>query len=215
MHESDGRLPDLAGSCWSSWNGGRVSRPIEDEWLEGWDPTPGIVSVWAEGDGLVHVWRRVDGALVHETARFRPWMLVDSVDPLPQGLTHRELSGPGELRYLVRGDDMQALARLRGRTRHELVLAPEEQYLAASGRTYFKDLAFDQLRRMQIDLETTGLDPQRDRIFLIAIRDPDGQIELIEGDDEASLIHRLVALVRAADPDVIENHNLHGFDLPF
>ena len=32
---------------------------------------------------------------------------------------------------------------------------------------------------------------------------------------EADLIRRLVAIVKAADPDVIENHNLHGFDLPF
>ena len=46
-----------------------------------------------------------------------------------------------------------------------LVLPPEEQYLVASGRTYFRDLVFDDLRRMQIDLETTGLDPQHDRIL--------------------------------------------------
>ena len=26
-------------------------RPTEDEWLWGWDDTPGIVSVWAEADG--------------------------------------------------------------------------------------------------------------------------------------------------------------------
>ncbi|WP_420125619.1 DNA polymerase domain-containing protein, partial [Longimicrobium sp.] len=32
---------------------------------------------------------------------------------------------------------------------------------------------------------------------------------------EADLILRLAETVRAADPDVIENHNLHGFDLPF
>ena len=29
----------------------------EDEWLWGWDPTPGIVPVWAEGDGHAVVWR--------------------------------------------------------------------------------------------------------------------------------------------------------------
>src|SRR5262249_8195880 len=34
-------------------------------------------------------------------------------------------------------------------------------------------------------------------------------------DAEAALLRDLVALVRVADPDVIENHNLHGFDLPF
>ena len=31
----------------------------EDEWLWGWDPTPGIVSVWADADGRVTVWRRI------------------------------------------------------------------------------------------------------------------------------------------------------------
>jgi DNA polymerase elongation subunit (family B) len=32
---------------------------------------------------------------------------------------------------------------------------------------------------------------------------------------EAALIRELVSRVKAVDPDVIENHNLHGFDLPF
>lgn len=43
-----------------------------DEWLWGWDPTPYIVSVWAEEDGHASVWRRipVTGAVVHEEDRF-------------------------------------------------------------------------------------------------------------------------------------------------
>ncbi len=209
-----------------------MARAIEDEWLEGWDPTPGIVSVWAEGDGQVTVWRRCDGQLVREDARFRPWVLLAHLDDLGPGVTHRELGGTNALRYLVRGEDMPSLssAILRAASRRlgyavthlrdlgdgaALVLPAEEQYLVASGRTYFKDLPFDELRRMQIDLETTGLDPQRDRIFLIAVRDPEGRVELLEEADEAALIARLVAVVHAADPDVIENHNLHGFDLPF
>jgi DNA polymerase elongation subunit (family B) len=36
-----------------------------------------------------------------------------------------------------------------------------------------------------------------------------------DGAAEAGLIRRLVECVRTADPDVIENHNLFGFDLPF
>jgi DNA polymerase elongation subunit (family B) len=101
-----------------------------------------------------------------------------------------------------------------------LALSPEEQYLVSTGRTYFRDLSFDQLHRMQFDLETTGLDPEHDRIFMVAVRDQSGATELLEahadGDlAEAELIRRLIAKVKAADPDVIENHNLHGFDLPF
>ena len=202
----------------------------EDEWLWGWDETPGIVSVWAEGDGLVHIWRRIDGDLIREQARFRPWVLTKEIEGLSSNVTTRELQGLGELRFVVRGEDMRSLsaavlgaAAKRGRSvghlreleNDVLVLAPEEQYLDASGRTYFRGLGFDDVRRVQLDLETTGLDPQRDRIFLIAVRDHLGEVEILDDANEATLISSLVAKVRALDPDVIENHNLHGFDLAF
>jgi DNA polymerase I len=226
----------------------------EDEWLWGWDPTPGIVSVWAEPDGRAFVWRRVSGGreVVREDVRFRPWVLLASLEDLrhlggrlrpegdagaAQGVTYRELEGPGALRYLVSADDGRTLAGaiLRGASRRlgralgnvrelgagaVLSLAPEEQYLVASGRTYFRELGFDDLARAQIDLETTGLDPERDRIFLVALRDPRGETLVLEAagdgdDDEADLLRRVVRAVSEKDPDVIENHNLHGFDLPF
>jgi DNA polymerase elongation subunit (family B) len=193
----------------------------EDEWLWGWDPTPGIVSVWAEPSGRATVWRRVAGALVREDQRFRPWILVDRVDRFDRDrVAVRELDGDGELRFRVEADELEPLTRALRPDTARLVLPADEQYLVATGRTYFRGLAFDDLRRLQFDLETTGLDPDRDRVFLIALRDPDGRVRLLEADGdgdaaEASLIARLVAEVRAADPDVIENHNLHGFDLPF
>lgn len=225
---------------------------IEHEWLWGWDPTPGIVSVWAEQNGHALVWRRVieTGALVREEERFRPWVLLAHLDDLqhlgpqlaPDGdttarVTYRELEGDGALRYLVTADNGATLssAVLLGASRrlgrhvghlrelgaeNVLVLSPEEQYLVSSGRTYFRDLTFDQLHRMQFDLETTGLDARRDRIFMVAVRYPSGATELLEANGtgdaaEADLIRRLVAKVQATDPDVIENHNLFGFDLPF
>lgn len=224
----------------------------EGEWVWGWDPTPGIVSVWAELDGRAIVWRRIptSDALVREEARFRPWLVLDELSNLdhlggqlaPEGakdalITYRELDGPGSLRFLISADDGRTLisAILEGASRRfrrrvsnlrelgkerVIALPPEEQYLVATGRTYFRDLSFDQIHRMQFDLETTGLDPARDRIFMVAVRFPSGATELLEasfagGGGEAELIRRLVAKVQSADPDVIENHNLHGFDLPF
>jgi DNA polymerase I len=223
----------------------------QDEWLWGWDPTPGIVSVWAEADGRATVWRREPetGALVREEARFRPWLVLDRLDDLrhlgdrlgPAGsgaeFRWRELAGEGALRFHVTAADGRALAtavlhgasrRLDRRVGHlrelgaasVLALPPEEQYLVATGRTYFRGLPFDALRRLQFDLETTGLDARRDRIFMVAVRFPDGSTDVLEargeGDaGEADLIRRLAETVREADPDVIENHNLHGFDLPF
>jgi DNA polymerase elongation subunit (family B) len=185
------------------------------------------------------VWRRVDGALLVEPVRFRPWILLDRVDDVrdARGVRFRELDGDGALRFLVHAEHLDQITgavlpaasrRLGRRIGHlrdlgdaaVLALPPDEQYLVATGRTYFRGLGFDDLRRAQVDLETTGLDPATGRIFLIALRGPDGRAETLEADGdgdaaEAALIERLVARIRALDPDVIENHNLHGFDLPF
>jgi DNA polymerase, archaea type len=230
---------------------------IQDDWLWGWDPTPGIVSVWADLDGRATVWRRNPETreLIREDAVFRPWLLLPTLAdlehlgsrlrPEAEGSTlgrvsYTELEGPehdAALRFLVRAHDGHALGRavlhgarqrlgrpvshLRELGAHGVLsLAPEEQYLAATGRTYFKDLPFDAVRRLQFDLETTGLDPEFERVFLVALRDPEGLVETFEvesdGDNaEAELLMRLCARIREADPDVIENHNLHGFDVPF
>ncbi len=240
---------------------------VEDEWLWGWDPTPGIVSVWAERTGRAVVWRRAPGggALTREYDRFRPWLLLPALDDLthlgarllpdgspgaerPGNVAWRALAGEGHLRFQVSATDSRTLetavltgasARLQQRITGladlgadaPLSLPPKEQYLVATGRTHFRGLAFDDLHRLQFDLETTGLHPEKDRIFLIAVRDNRGfsaVLEVVErGPDggpeggpesaaaEADLMRRLVALIRQRDPDVIENHNLHGFDLPF
>jgi hypothetical protein len=86
-----------------------------DEQVWGWDPTPGIVSVWADPDGRAFVWRRLPGSggLVREDARFRPWALLASLDDLAhlrgalrpeapglRGFGWRELEGPGALRFM-------------------------------------------------------------------------------------------------------------------
>src|SRR5689334_13249143 len=231
----------------------------EDEWLWGWDASPGIVSVWAERTGRAVLWRRTSGggALTREEDRFRPWLLLPSLDDLahlgarllPEGaigtelpgvVAWRELSGAGQFRYLVSATDGRTLdtavmtgASVRmGRQvlrlaelgdEAALSLPPEEQYLVATGRTYFRGLAFDDLHRLQFDLETTGLSSARDAIFLVSVRDNRGLERVLDvsengrsgAEAEADLIRRLAALIREVDPDVIENHNLQGFDLPF
>ncbi|MDQ3810640.1 MAG: ribonuclease H-like domain-containing protein [Chloroflexota bacterium] len=157
--------------------------------------------------------------------------------PVVSGLTVVELEGASALddayRYLVLtdglaevettlvemankndGGDATSLADLRG-----LVLAwpPAEQFLMLSGRTYYKGLQFGDLRRLQFDLETTGLDSERDRIFMIGMRDSSGWSDCLDTStlSEPELIARFVAAVRARDPDVLENHNIFAFDLPF
>jgi DNA polymerase elongation subunit (family B) len=220
-----------------------------DEILFGWDPTPGIVSVWADQEGLALVWRRVGSLVQLERERFLPWILADGLDDLGHlgdGLAvarsrgaagalvrYRELEGEGAYRYLLSARSGRALGRaiLDGASRRlgrpvralrELAgyhrVGPVEQYLMQTGRAYFRGLRYDDLRRMQIDLETTSLDPRAGRIFMAAVRDTGGLGRTLEAPaaaDERRLIVELLDLVRERDPDVIENHNLFGFDLPF
>jgi DNA polymerase, archaea type len=89
-----------------------------DESLFGWDPTPGIVSVWADREGQAIVWRRIGEGVQWSRERFRPWLFATSLDDLAHrgptlvaaespdevapGITYRELDGrPGSYRYLL------------------------------------------------------------------------------------------------------------------
>jgi len=219
--------------------------------LFGWDPTPGIVSVWANREGRAVIWRREQGRILCTTETFRPWLFATALNDLGHigqslvsaiapGATnalvnYRELAGPdNSYRYLLSARDGRALERmlLTGASRrlnrsvttiNELSdeyyrVGPVEQYLMLTGKVYFRGMVYDDLHRLQFDLETTALDPHRGRIFMVAIRDNRGLATALEApqpEDEARLIHDLCALIRERDPDVIENHNLFGFDLSF
>lgn len=223
----------------------------EDEYLFGWDPTPGIVSIWANHHGQAITWRRIGQQVISTRERFRPWLFATSLqDIIQQGslltanfesnrdeatFTFQELYGPAEsYRYLISASNGRSLERaiLDGASSRlgrpinsikELVgeyyrVGAVEQFLMQSGKAYFRGLSYNDLHRLQFDLETTALDPHRGRIFMVAVRDTHGLATIIEAqtrEDEKRLIFKLCELIRERDPDVIENHNLFGFDLPF
>ena len=223
----------------------------QDEWLFGWDPLPGIVSVWANHRGTAILWRRENERILCTTEHFRPWLFATTLADLPQlasasqappapakdttMFSYRKLDGSASsYRYLLSARDGRELERalLTGASRrlgHQVNslndlqdtyyrVGPVEQYLMLTGRVYFRGLTYENIHRLQFDLETTALDPHRGRIFMVAIRDSLGFATTLEAAtpaDEAQLITTLCALIRQCDPDVIENHNLFGFDLPF
>jgi DNA polymerase elongation subunit (family B) len=218
-----------------------------DEWLFGWNPTPGIVSVWADREGRALVWQRQGERVTCRRQRFRPWLFAATLADLahlgpavqPEGtpraaVTYCELEGPpGRLRYLISASSGRALERAicqgasqrLGHTVTSLYdlddyyrVGPIEQFLMQTGQTYFQGLVYADLHRLQFDLETTALDPQRGRIFLIAVRDSWGFETVLEAPDpadEGRMIGELCRIITLRNPDVIENHNLFGFDLPF
>ncbi|WP_201380346.1 3'-5' exonuclease [Ktedonobacter sp. SOSP1-52] len=230
---------------------GDVPAQLHDEMLFGWDPTPGIVSVWATRAGNALVWQRQGGVVSCSNASFRPWLFARTLEDLPPLHAHppatlpwdrdqspissRLLEGSdGSYRYLLSARDGHLLERmlLAGASRRlgrqvtslgslwedYYRVGPVEQYLMQTGRAFFRGLAYDDLHRLQFDVETTSLDPSRGRIFLVAIRDNHGHECIVEAPtpkEEPALVTELCAVIRRLDPDVIENHNLFGFDLPF
>ncbi len=102
---------------------------------------------------------------------------------------------------------------------------PVQQHMLATGRTFFKNMNFGDLKRMQVDIETYTAgayefsNPTRegDRIIAIALAGQDGWHEVLSGTklDEKAMIQRFVEIVRERDPDVLEGHNLFKFDLPY
>lgn len=101
---------------------------------------------------------------------------------------------------------------------------PVQQFLVASGETHFKNLAFADLRRLQIDIETDCVEgfafsnSTRDPILAIAISDSTGWEECLIAENpegERAALERLTEIIQDRDPDVIEGHNLFKFDLPY
>lgn len=188
------------------------------EILFGHDDTHGIVAVEAAND-IVRLYSRVKGAITTHDREFRPWLLTTTRLSLPDA-EWTVLEGDG-YNHLASFCSRKAYDNARSVLRdnhaaHVAVNGAARQYLMASGQTLFKGLAFDDVVRMQLDIETATLSPDNAdaRVLLVAVSDNRGFEQIICG-DEADVLRQTVACVRERDPDVIEGHNIHGFDMPY
>ncbi len=191
--------------------------------LFGGDPTPRIIAVEACNGGI-RLYQREGERLVVREEPFQPWLLSAIRINLPH-VEWEVLEGDfGErpaLRYLARCAQREAFENLRQRLRDEhaetIVFGSlPRQYLMLSGKTLFKQMAFHELHRLQLDLETTTLTPNQPdaKILMIALTDNRGYEAILEG-EEPAILRQLVEQIRTLDPDVIEGHNLFGFDIPY
>jgi DNA polymerase elongation subunit (family B) len=199
--------------------------------LFGSDPTEGIVAVELGETGTVRVHRRgKTGATTVEVEPFHPFVWADA-DVADLGLENAEkLEGDLKYNWLITVDSWKELIDLRnglkGAGRSFFALSdPVQHYLTATGRTLFKGLALEKLKRLQ--LEVTALSGENDlaeaaesHLASIALSDNTGWEELIwvdpakAAESEHDAIKRLTNLIRERDPDVIEGHDLFRFDLP-
>jgi DNA polymerase elongation subunit (family B) len=202
-----------------------LSSVENDPVLFGADASKGIVAVEFVAPDLVQIYRREGKETVVEEAAYKPFAWA--TEPLLGDV--RELAGKNAFRFAVAFDGAAEFSKAKATYKRELFALNDlaHQYLLQSGRTLFKGMAFEDLRRMQVDIETfTGpdgamSDASRDPLLAIALSDSAGWEEILVVDDpndeaqERAVLEKFVALVRERDPDVIEGHNVFRFDLPY
>ena len=206
----------------------------ENTLLFGSDPTPRIVAIELGDTGTVKVYRREkDGSTITDIEPFHPFVWCDS-DVTDLNIDAEKLAGDLRYGWRVSVNNWKELIALRnglksaGRSFFALS-DPVQHYLTSTGRTLFKGLPFEELRRLQLEVlsfiggetEIPDASQSSDHIMSIALSDNRGWEEVIVVDpataeeSERAALKRLTAIIRERDPDVIEGHNLFRFDLPY
>ncbi len=212
----------------------------DDALLYGHDPAEQIVALHPTGPASMRLYRRRSmDEVVTEDVRVHPFFFLSDADLLRRFPRDRfqfqELAGPGFFKNVVafpdRGSYFEALRHIERVTELEktrpdeiyLPGSPEQQYLMQTGRTLFKGMAFEDLKRLQLDIEVyspAGF-PQatvpEHKIILVALSDSTGWSRLVgdPGMTEEEVLRETWDLVKERDPDVIEGHNITGFDFPY
>ena len=213
----------------------------ENEILFGSDPTEGIVAVEPAGESSMRLFLRSEHGLEIQDEPFAPFILAEE-EKLLDGfkIPHRleRLSGSNPFQVLVLlerwGDCLKARDHLRkasgeppssSNAPYLFLSDPVHQYLLLTGKTLFKGLAYNDIHRMALDIETacapgfTFSNPAReaDRIISIALMDSRGYREVFFGADmgEKQMLQALGDRISSLNPDVIEGHNLFNFDLEY
>ncbi|MCS7230300.1 MAG: DNA polymerase domain-containing protein [Candidatus Kryptonium sp.] len=130
------------------------------------------------------------------------------------------------VRYILRNYNQKNMTKAESYTDVDIIYLrpdPVHQFLLQTGITLFKGMEFNDLYRIQIDIETYTKhrfsNPERpeDRIIVISLTDNRGWEHIIDGrrKSEKQMLIELIDIIRRKDPDVIEGHNILSFDLPY
>jgi DNA polymerase I len=188
-----------------------------DELLTGSGELFGIVAVEPyPSAGSATIYRRTESGIARESVPLVAWLLGRK--PLVGSV---ELAGRHPLRHLLSTSDGRTVgswAQTLAADQRLAYLDPVTAMLAATGDTFYRGLHFADLRRLQFDLETLDIYPDRSGadICLIGVHDSTGFERVLALDDfpsEAAMIAEFARVVRERDPDIIEGHNVFNFDL--
>jgi DNA polymerase, archaea type len=193
------------------------------------------------GEETVRVYSRDGATTAASEEPFRPFLLLADPDLLKgvkSDATVAPLEGEGAYRWLAEFPTWSGCLKARDHAQrvsgraagvpdapYRFLSDPVHQYLLRTGRTSFLGMAFENVRRMAVDIEVTtapGFEfpnavRESDRIIAIAIADSAGFTTVLSGAEmsEADLLAECGRLILERDPDVLEGHNIFRFDLEY
>lgn len=138
---------------------------------------------------------------------------------------NRKMSFSKFMEFFEKGD-VPIYNKDKGKSQYNYVsVAPNEQYMIHTGRRLFKGYEdYDDLIRMDWDLETTGLDGSTEMINQIGLHTNKGfdKILTTTGDTEKERMssqynnmEEMFSIIKDIDPDVITGYNSENFDWVF
>ncbi|MEI6970074.1 MAG: DNA polymerase domain-containing protein [bacterium] len=227
-------------------------KTLSDPILFGHDATPELVAVDLvpavdpENDRMAVFCRQGD-TTVRNDEPFLPFIVVDEkrasargadLTGCPGKFTRQELAGVGNLgvklvftSWKTCQTALKWLSKTTGTGMGDpsapwfFINDPVRQHLTTTGKTLFKGMKPEALKRLQLDIECRtsegyefcNAEREGDRIIAVGLSASDGWCEVLDGSvlDEKTLLEKAFALIRERDPDVIEGHNIFNFDIPY
>ena len=194
--------------------------------------TETLCGVWVDDVGLVHVSLATpEGTRVEKTDVLRPFAWLNGPPAsVPTEIKIEELRGTAPYARLAQAETLEAyeafIKTAKTTVGVDAVRPLENQFLIQQRARLYRDLIFGQLRRCQLDIETSSADGSfsdaskpEDRVLAVGLRcaGKNRLLVLAEATDaaEKNLLLELNSALAEIDPDVIEGHNIFKFDLDF
>ena len=190
------------------------------------NPLKRICGLYVDEEEVLLSLATEDGGRVEQAVGFQPFCF--SSEPISE--VYEALRNEGELRCLnIFQSAEHYQAAMREREKHILVEACHgltSQFLLERKSRLYTGLNWEDMRRMQVDIETASQGGQfsdakkkEDRVLAIGIRQGDREVilELESFDDaaEKTLLEAFNNILQEWDPDIIEGHNIFNFDLQY
>ena len=194
--------------------------------------TETLCGVWVDDAGIVHVSLATpEGDRIERTGTLRPFAWLNGpVTKFSTEVKIEDLGGAAPYARLAHAETLEAyeafIKSVKTTVGVDAIRPLENQFLIQQRARLYRDLSFGQLRRCQLDIETSSTDGSfsdaskpEDRVLAVGLRCGGKNRLLLLGESsdaaEKTLLLELNNALAEINPDVIEGHNIFKFDLDF